>query len=169
MQKMALHPWGQAEMSNSKEFIDYIADIYTDNPTANYFTDETTWQQSITTYGVCGKFVYDSVNNTVRLPKITGITEGTTDINALGDLVEAGLPNITGGNLLHSDLADGSLYGCTNIVRSTDSDKAKFSNGSRSFATQSAKIDASLSNSIYGNSTTVQPPAYIVNIFRRTA
>jgi len=24
MQKMALHPWGQTEMSNSKEFIDYI-------------------------------------------------------------------------------------------------------------------------------------------------
>lgn len=28
----------------------------------------------------------------VRLPKITGILEGTTDVTALGDLVEAGLP-----------------------------------------------------------------------------
>ena len=33
------------------------------------FTDETTWQTSVSAYGVCGKFVYDSVNNTVRLPK----------------------------------------------------------------------------------------------------
>ena len=30
-------------------------------------------------------------------------------------------------------------------------------------------IDASRSSSIYGNSTTVQPPAYVVNIWRRTA
>lgn len=79
-----------------KEFIDYIADLYAENPSANYFTTEAQWQQSVTTYGVCGKFVYDSVNNTVRLPKITGIIEGTTDLTALGDLVEAGLPNITG-------------------------------------------------------------------------
>ena len=32
-------------------------------------TAEENWQQSVTTYGVCGKFVYDSTNNTVRLPK----------------------------------------------------------------------------------------------------
>ena len=30
-------------------------------------------------------------------------------------------------------------------------------------------FDASLSNSIYGNSTTVQPPALVVNIWKRTA
>ena len=30
-------------------------------------------------------------------------------------------------------------------------------------------FDASLANSIYGNSTTVQPPAYVVNVWRRTA
>jgi hypothetical protein len=136
-------------------FVTYIASLVSSYP--DLFETEANWQSSVSTYGVCGKFVYDSVNNTVRLPKITGFTEGTIDPTVLGDLVQAGLPNITGGNLLHSDLADGSLYGCTNIVRSTDSDKAKFPNGSRSFATQSAKIDASLSNSIYGNSTTVQP------------
>lgn len=75
-----------------KEFIDYIADLYAENPSASYWTTEALWQQSVSTYGVCGKFVYDSTNNTVRLPKVTGIIEGTTDISALGDLVEAGLP-----------------------------------------------------------------------------
>jgi hypothetical protein len=60
------------------------------------FCLESEWQQSVTNYGVCGKFVYEPSSNTVRLPKITGILEGTTDISALGDLVEAGLPNITG-------------------------------------------------------------------------
>lgn len=35
---------------------------------ADYLTDETTWQNEVATYGVCGKFVYDSVNQTVRIP-----------------------------------------------------------------------------------------------------
>ena len=88
-----------------KEFVEYIAELYTNNPTANYFCTETEWQQSVTTYGVCGKFVYDSVNNTVRLPKITGIIEGTIDTAALGDLVQAGLPLMytsTTGNHAHT-------------------------------------------------------------------
>jgi len=33
------------------------------------FITESEWQSTVSTYGVCGKFVYDSVNNTVRLPK----------------------------------------------------------------------------------------------------
>ncbi len=47
-------------------FVDYIASIY--DVSANYFCTEAEWQQSVTTYGICGKFVYDSINNTVRLP-----------------------------------------------------------------------------------------------------
>lgn len=35
----------------------------------DYFCTEEEWQQSVLNYGVCGKFVYDSTNNTVRLPK----------------------------------------------------------------------------------------------------
>lgn len=74
------------------DFVDYIANLYTSDSTANYFCTETDWQQSVTDYGSCGKFVYDSTNNTVRLPKVSDILQGTTDLSALGDLVEAGLP-----------------------------------------------------------------------------
>ena len=134
-------------------FVTYIAGIVSTYP--DLFVTESEWQQSITDYDVCGKFVYNSTNNTVRLPKITGIIEGTTDLTALGDLVEAGLPNLTGsasGNIAQSGLgwtgsgvfsagtATGGapdLYGGTYI--------------------KELKFDASHSNSIYGNSTTVQP------------
>ena len=34
----------------------------------NCFATETTWQEEYTTYGECGKYVYDSESNTVRLP-----------------------------------------------------------------------------------------------------
>ena len=56
------------------DFVTYIASIY--NSSLNYFCTEAQWQASVSQYGVCGKFVYDSVNNTVRLPKITGFIEG---------------------------------------------------------------------------------------------
>lgn len=75
-----------------QEFVDYIADLHNSGTSPAVFATEADWQTLVNTYGVCGKFVYDSVANTVRLPKITGILEGTTDVTALGDLVEAGLP-----------------------------------------------------------------------------
>lgn len=87
-----------------KRFVDYIAELYTENPNANYFCTEAQWQATVTlsVTGSCGKFVYDSTLNTVRLPKINGIIQGTTAISVLGDLVEAGLPvlntNTTGAH-----------------------------------------------------------------------
>lgn len=139
-----------------KEFIDYIADLYAENPDANYFTTEALWQQSVTTYGVCGKFVYDSVNKTVRLPKVTGIIEGTTDVNALGDLVEAGLPNITGyfnASTANSGTGtDGCFYNSGNW-----SEGQNYWSGINNQNNSTYRIDASRSSSIYGNSSTVQP------------
>jgi len=52
-------------------FVTYIAGLVSDYP--ELFDTEANWQQSVADYGVCGKFVYDSVNNTVRLPKLSSI------------------------------------------------------------------------------------------------
>lgn len=116
------------------------------------FIPEADWQQSVTDYGVCGKFVYDSVNNTVRLPKITGIVEGTTDLTALGDLVEAGLPNIT-GNLYNINTWSGTADGAFAVTDTANRD----SSGSGNTTYRRFTLNASNSSSIYGNSTTVQP------------
>ena len=48
-------------------FITYMASMYVSNP--ELFTTEADWQASVSAYGICGKFVYDSVNSTIRLPK----------------------------------------------------------------------------------------------------
>ena len=133
-------------------FVDYIAELYTENPNANYFTNETSWQASVTQYGVCGKFVYDSTLNTVRLPKITGIIEGTIDVNALGDLVEAGLPNITGSFNKYS-VFSASASGAFTVNDAIIGNPASGDNGHYG----TVFFDASRSSSIYGNSTTVQP------------
>ena len=145
------------------QFVDYIADLYEQNPDANFFTTEGNWQESVTTYGECGKFVYDSTNNTVRLPKISGFIECTTDITKLGDLVEAGLPNI-----------EGSFNSITRL-NGGDANRAfslgdGYSNGVSTSTNNSTKLgacnfSASNSNQIYGNSETVQPQSSKVLIY----
>jgi len=52
------------------EFVEHIADIYTAGTSPDSFCTEAQWQTSNTNYGFCNKFVYDSVANTVRLPKV---------------------------------------------------------------------------------------------------
>lgn len=135
------------------DFVTAIAELVTDYP--DLFTDETTWQNSVLTYGVCGKFVYDSVNNTVRLPKITGITEGTTDVTALGDLITAGLPNITGSVRRIAAGGVGTLGSDGAITYDDVGDCTLGTTGGSNLL--QVNIDASLSNPIYGNSLTVQP------------
>lgn len=136
-----------------KTFFDYIASIY--NSSLNYFCTETEWQSTVSTYGACGKFVYNSTNKTVRLPKIKGVIEGTTDITGLGNLVQAGLPNITGTvDSIRSGNGWGRTYtGCfydTGIRGERDQANGGSQDGGIGF-------DASRSSQIYGRSTTVQP------------
>lgn len=137
-------------------FVSYIAGLVTDYP--DLFETEANWQNSVTTYGVCGKFVYDSVNNTVRLPKVTGIVEGTTDVTALGDLVQAGLPNIEGNFRTMPQHADLTADGAFSIVGWSGVDGGFVTNGGSYHGLLGEVVfNAGDSNSIYGNSSTVQP------------
>ena len=90
--------------------------------------------------------------------------------HAAGTTVEAGLPNITGtanGGVLSmstpsSDGAFGGKYYNT-TTRHGGGDKGDW------FSTYDRTFDASKSNAIYGRSSTVQPAAYYVHIWRRVA
>lgn len=84
-----------------------------------------------------------------------------------GTTIEAGLPNITGNSyniFASAENGNGALY-CTNpsesVYISTQS--------SGTVGNKIIRIDASRSSSVYGNSNTVQPPAFVVNIWKRTA
>lgn len=138
-------------------FVNYIANLYGDGTNVpNYFCSESDWQTAVTTYGVCGKFVYDSTNNTVRLPKITGMIEGTTDVTALGDLVQAGLPNITGSfaKVVTRGHNDNTVTGAFTKTHSANQD---IDSGGLYYSELVINLDASRSSSVYGNSNTVQP------------
>ena len=96
---------------------------------------------------------------------------GSDSSHTAGTTIEAGLPNIT-SNYKEGWLGDDKIY-------DVQSGAMTFSQiGTRSgswghdgnYASRwQVSFDASRSNPIYGNSTTVQPPAYVVNIFQRTA
>lgn len=84
--------------------------------------------------------------------------------------IAAGLPNIT-GTLGRSclfnwgaDKESGALS-----VKTQSGYSAQDAGGSDSSSNRYIDFNASKSNSIYGASNTVQPPAYVVNVWRRTA
>lgn len=127
------------------------------------FTTEEDWQASVVNHGVCGKFVYTESSGSavsVRLPKITGFTEGAIDPTVIGTLTEAGLPNITGkaastkpGNSNNDPSVSGALYktGGTNI-----NDTVTNNGNGQDYYT--LYLDASRVSSLYKNNfNKVQP------------
>lgn len=118
------------------------------------------YTQELSATGVCGGFVVDSTAGSIRLPSVVNGTLWGADASSIGQSLAAGLPNITG-----------SFYG---IYRtSTEDYSGAFQtskenvNGidftSSSTRSSPATFNASRSNSIYGKSNTVQPPAIRVS------
>lgn len=84
---------------------------------------------------------------------------GATDTQIVGNTVEAGLPNITGSLTAFAKKYGGAFTEIAQI----DSNAG----GGNGLTRYLMRFDASKSNSIYGASDTVQPPAYIVHIWER--
>lgn len=90
---------------------------------------------------------------------------GASYTHAAGTTVEAGLPNITGSFVanvrMNQHAVSGAFTAGNNLITTgadnSDASVYKFS------------LDASKSNAIYGRSSTVQPAAYYVHIWRRVA
>jgi hypothetical protein len=99
---------------------------------------------------------------------------GASYAHAAGTTVEAGLPNIT-GSLIETEAESSPFRGSKASLSKSGALKFTEVNtdwGGYSKLSGSAyniKFDASLSNPIYGRSTTVQPAAYYVHIWRRVA
>lgn len=103
---------------------------------------------------------------------LMGVDKGNTKP---GTTVSAGLPNIT-GSLTESNEGQGPLRGMVNSWASSGAlsyvtRASNYAGHSSWSASQDFDVyfDASKSNSIYGKSTTVQPAAYYVYIWRRVS
>lgn len=89
------------------------------------------------------------------------VLQGADEEHEAGTTIAAGLPNITGtfysrGGGTEAFIDNG--YVATNPGGSGTGGQVRLED-----------FNASRSSSIYGSSDTVQPPAYVVNIWRRTA
>ena len=95
------------------------------------------------------------------------VLQGVASGQTIGTTIEAGLPNITGNmNESINATVNGDTTntdGCFSWV----SGGYKTTTSNVSTGNSKLSFDASRSSSIYGNSDTVQPPAYLVNIWER--
>ena len=121
---------------------------------ADFLLDEGIWQSIKYKYGVCGKFVYDALNKTIRLPKANCILQGSIADYNVGNIVEAGLPNITGNGWAQYGINESDWAGAFKASNVTG--KADQASGT-AVGQGTLAFNASWSNPIYGNSTTVQP------------
>lgn len=100
------------------------------------------------------------------------VLQGADSSHAAGTTIAAGLPNITGSfkDLISHDTSSmGNADGAFAVHAKTGDAIHQMSGGASGSNKDGISFNASRSSSIYGNSTTVQPPAYVVNIWRRTA
>ena len=111
--------------------------------------------------------------------KLTGryVLQCSDDSHKAGTTVQAGLPNITGSFTVVGD--SGDEYTWASSIRGQGAFYDIVVNNKRQYfahcvyndidGTYNQAFDASRSNSIYGNSDTVQPPARIVNVWKRVS
>jgi hypothetical protein len=113
----------------------------------------------------------------IKLPTITMFIQGINSITDIGHCFEAGLPNITGSLTSIMGKKDSSSTATADEINVTGSFYGAMSGTNTNISSKSpswwmqgtAKIDASRSSEVYGNSETVQPqstqyPYYIVLI-----
>lgn len=120
------------------------------------FCTEEEWQaeKEASDHGQVGKFVLNETAGTLRLPAVINI-QGLLDLQNLGMTVQAGLPNIVGDLM-----TNGNSFTAISGAFATRSQISNLSGG-HSAATGYGNLtfDASHSNPIYGNNTTVQEEA----------
>lgn len=115
------------------------------------------YETTVSQYSQCGYFGLDTTTKTVRLSKIKAFIQNAESVSEIGEAENAGLPNITGNwfgwNIM--SIEGGNVSGAfqsnwsANGVVATEMHNAG--------VWDNLNVDASRSNSIYGNSTTVTP------------
>lgn len=116
---------------------------------------ESDWQSYVSQNGFCPYYSSGDGSTTYRMPLVKNVhPEFVSALIDAGQYIEAGLPNITGFTgtpYYNTDYLNGAFrlesYGVVSL------------SGGTSATMQGASFDASRSNSIYGNSDTVQPPS----------
>ena len=125
------------------------------------YVDLATYASTLSTYGVVGVFGWDGTGTTsFRVPTILDVFVEAGTTAQIGNYIAAGLPNITGsaafghnGSISLIAAASGSFIADNNRNVATYNGPTALTGNTR------LDLDASQSDTIYGNSSTVQPRA----------
>lgn len=135
--------------------------------------DNAAYDAELNAKGNCGAFVLNAggVAGAVRLPSVEyGFVMGAPGPQ-IGQTLAAGLPNITGSFGAKQFTAYGEGWGEGAFYAENPSGDS--AGGGSSGKTTVFYLDASRSSSVYGNSTTVQPPAvrfpYCIQVYHATS
>ena len=105
--------------------------------------------------------------------KLTGryVLQCSDDSHKAGTTVQAGLPNIKGqtNNAIQTFSWASSINAGIGAIVTTPVGNEMAGTHGTGYGGVWIDFDASKSNSIYGNSDTVQPPARIVNVWKRVS
>ena len=126
----------------------------------NHLINNNIYQEYINDYGICGKFGVDIGEKTIRLPKVTGIIEYTISENNIGNITEAGAPNIYGTVSFRRQRNDGNMNVASGAFHSEGLDGGHnwcYYDKSSTSQYNLLSFDASNSSAVYGGSNTVQP------------
>lgn len=124
------------------------------------------YEQRIAKYGQCAAFYIDTLNGHVRLPKITQFISSISQLSELSKEQEAGLPNIKGTIYRSASYTlNPEVSGVFNVVKTGAASTSSVGKTSHSTIT----FDASTYNTIYGKSTTVQPPSVRLGLYLQVA
>ena len=141
------------------------ADLWAWVQTQNgYLVEESAWQAKAAANGGNVPFYSKGDGSTTfRVPALKCWVRGAGSISEVGGYLAAGLPNITGtllgsgSNSINNETSFTGAFAYTNAVLS----KTYGASEKNEKYNSSADFKASLSNSIYGSSDTVQPPSII--------
>ena len=134
---------------------------------SGYLLEESAWKaKAAANSGNVPFYSSGDGSTTFRVPSLKCWVKGASSISEVSEYLAAGLPNITGRRVASWGGADYGEHGYTTGCFKPDADKdipptvdARNWNGDGNGT--GFTFDASLSNSIYGSSDTVQPPSIV--------
>ena len=148
-------PDGSIQLNGSTYSRQLYSDLWNLIQAKGWYKSETEWQQiaSANGGGYCPWYSDGDGSTTFRTPKFAPYQKLALASGDAGKYYEAGLPNIVGDTAMYGGHSSptGAFY----------MDKTKSGQGFNTEGTNATiPFDASRSNSIYGNSTTVQPESH---------
>ena len=147
--------------TNTQAFLNRLKDITTLHPSLLCTEEEWQTAKTMSAFGQVGKFVLNYADDgvtvvSVRIPRVVNV-QGLFDLQNLGMTVSAGLPNIEG--TFDADTYNTVAKGTGAFLPNPQNDTEAVASGHASGVGKSFSFDATRSNPIYGNSTTVQSEA----------